>query len=129
MSPMLSAPLLYALPQENNINAAFAHLHSLCLCYVRFSKKTTSMPPSPTYVCSSCAICTFPRRRRQCHHHQHCSSHQGNQLFLTMNQKFLDLLCLHVTRLWLAIENESYFCLVCIPIGLLPKVFIKIWFT
>jgi len=97
-SPMLSTPLLCALLQENNINATITNLHSLCLCYVRFSKKITSMPPSPTYVLPTCAIYTFPRRRCQRHHHQLYSKHQGNQLFLTLNQKFPDLLSLHVAR-------------------------------
>jgi hypothetical protein len=126
-SPMLSTPLLYAFLQENDINTAIANLHSLRLCYVCLSKKMMSMPRSPTYAFSASILCTSPRKRYQ---HCHCySSHENNWLFLTLNQKFLDLLCLHVVGLWLAIENGSCFCLVCIPTSLLPKVFIRIWST
>jgi hypothetical protein len=37
---------------------------------MHFPKKTTSMPPSPTYTHCAFAMCVSPKRQRQCHHHQ-----------------------------------------------------------
>ncbi len=113
---------------ETTFNTAIANLHSLHLCYMCLPKKMTSMSPSPTYTLFASALCTSLGKCYQHRHRHHCSSHESNWLFLTLNQFFFYFLCLHVGLL-LAIENESFFCLVCIPTSLLPKVFIRIWST
>ncbi len=59
-------------------------------------QKMTSMLPLPTYILSTSILCTFPRRCHQCCHRQCCLGHQSNQLFFTLNQKFLNLLYSHV---------------------------------
>jgi hypothetical protein len=61
------SPLLYVPHQKDNI---CHHLCSLCLYSMHFSKKMTSMSPSPTYVRCASTMCISLRRQCQCHHHQ-----------------------------------------------------------
>ncbi len=76
-SPMHYVHVLCVLLHENNINITITILCSLHLCYVRLSKKMTSMSPLPN-VLSAYALCACPRRHYQHRHCHHCSSHESN---------------------------------------------------